>query len=95
MSCTCTKTEIEVKVVTALRTALNKSNITPASRFGREIDIDDNVKRGLFFNVKLAVDDAEPNGCNLQELTPDDFVQFKKVSDIIDAVSKEFKCKDE
>ena len=94
MSCTCTKTEIEIKVVTALRVALSKSNITPASRFGREIDIDDFVKRGLFFVTKMAVDDTKASGCKLQTLTPDDFVKFKKVGDIINAVSKEFKCTD-
>jgi len=95
MSCICTKTEIEIKVVTALRVVLKKSNITPASRFGKEIDIDEFAKRGLFFEVKRAVDDPKPSGCNLQVLTPNDFVKFKKVSDIINAVSKEFKCKDQ
>ena len=94
MSCTCTKTNIEIKVVTALRLALKKSNITPASRFGKEIDIDEFVKRGLFFTVKLAVDDTKPTGCSLQELTPDDFVKFKTVRAIINAVVKEFKCAD-
>jgi hypothetical protein len=95
MSCTCTKTQIEQKIVTALREALNKNNITPASRFGIEIDIDAQTQRGLFFVVKGAVDDAEADGCKLQILTPDDFGKFKKVSDIINAVSKEFKCKEE
>ncbi len=95
MSCSCTKTEIEIKVVTALRISLKKSNITPASRFGKEIDIDDNVKRGLFFVAKLAVDDGNPNGCDLQQLTPDDFARFRTVRDIINAVSNEFNCKNE
>lgn len=94
MSCTCTKTEIEMKVVISLRLALKKSNITPASRFGKEIDVDEFVKRGLFFTVKLAVDDPKPNGCKLQELTPDDFVEFKTVRAIINAVVKEFECAD-
>lgn len=94
MSCTCTKTVTEVKIVTALRVHFKKRNITPASRFGKEIDDDEYVMRGLFFVVKLAVDDTKSNGCNLQKLTPDDFVKFKKVNDIINAVSTEFKCKD-
>jgi hypothetical protein len=94
MSCTCTKSDIETKVVIALRMALKKTNIIPESRFGQEIDIDEFVKRGLFFTVKLAVDDPEPDGCKLEELTPDDFVKFKTVRDIINAVAKEFKCTD-
>lgn len=94
MSCTCTKTEIEIKVVTAVRLAFNNTNITPAARFGKEIDADDLAKRGLFFRVKRAVDDPQPGGCNLQTLTPDDFVKFKTVRAIINAVSKEFKCTD-
>jgi hypothetical protein len=94
MSCTCTKTMIEVKVVTALRLAFHKTNITPATRFGKELDVDDFVKRGLFFRIKLAVDDPKPSGCSLQELTPDDFVKFKTVRAIINAVVKEFKCTD-
>lgn len=94
MSCTCTKTDIEIKVVTALRLAFNKTNIVPASRFGKEIDVDDFVKRGLFFRIKLAVDDPNPGGCSLQVLTPDDFVKFKTVRAIINAVAKEFKCTD-
>jgi hypothetical protein len=83
-----------MKVVIALRLALKKSNITAASRFGKEIDIDDFVKRGLFFTVKLAVDDPKPDGCKLQVLTPDDFVNFKTVRAIINSVAKEFKCAD-
>ena len=94
MSCTCTKTEIEIKVVTALRLTFNKSNIVPASRFGKEIDADDQARRGLFFRVKRAVDDPKPGGCSLRQLTPDDFAKFKTVRAIINAVAKEFKCTD-
>ena len=94
MSCTCTKTQIEEKVVAALCEALKREDITPASRFGKEIDIDPQTQRGLFFVVKRAVDDAEADGCKLQILTPEDFIKFKKVGDIINAVSKELKCTD-
>ena len=95
MSCTCTKTGIEIKVIAALCAAFKRNDITPASRFGIEIDADPPVKRGLFFVVKGAVDDVAGDGCKLHVLTPDDFEKFKKVADIIAAVSKEFKCKDE
>lgn len=90
MACKCTQVEMELKIITALRVTLSKTNIVPGSRFGKEIRINDIAKRQLFFSVKNAVD--KPPDCLLHKITPDDFEGFKKVADIIDAVIEEFEC---
>lgn len=91
MACTCKKSEIELLTVGALCAALDRDDIVPESRFGKEIKIDTLGKRRLFAPVKRAVDHGD---CELTKLNESDFESFKKVKDIIDAVNKEFKCTD-
>jgi hypothetical protein len=89
MACKCSKSEIEFLVIGALCAALDRADVVPGSRFGKEIDIDPFAKRRLFVPVKRAVDHDD---CVLERLSEGDFENFKKVKDIIDAVVKEFEC---
>lgn len=90
MACDCKKDEIELLIIGALCAELDRDDIVPESRFGKEIKIDALGKRRLFAPVKRAVDN---DNCTLSKLNEGDFEGFKKVKDIIDAVNKEFKCK--
>ena len=90
MACGLTTDEVESIVVAVYRSQLDDPTITRFSRFGVgvEIDIDTFARRGFFFTIKQAVD--RPPDCIITRLTPDAVQSAKTVSEIVDAINKEF-----